>query len=286
MRMMTDPPHGDGSSLYSVREVSELLGLAPRQIRALVADGILHPSKGERGRFLFTFQDLIVLRGVAHLVESGVPPARVRSAVATLREQLPTDTPITEARLDAAGGRIVVHLDSSSWEPESGQTVLDFGIEDMSAKVGAVVAARERPSPTVDTAMEWYTHADAIEDTDPAGAESAYRKALTLDPTFADAHLNLGRLLHAAGAVHEALEHYEAALELDPDDATTLFNMGVAHQDLGSEDQAIAAYERAITIAPRFADARFNLAAVHERRGEVTLALQQLRAYRELTLGR
>jgi len=286
MHLMTDPAPGDGSSLYSVREVSELLGLAPRQIRALVAEGILHPVRGERGRFLFSFQDLVVLRGVAHLVESGVPPARVRAAVASLRKQLPHDIPITEARLDTAGGRIVVHVDAASWEPESGQTVLDFGIEDMSERVGAVIEARGRPSPTVDSATDWYIHADAIEDTDPLGAEAAYRRAIALDPSFADAHLNLGRLLHAAGAVREALDHYRVALELEPDDATTLFNIGVACQDLGSDSEAIDAYERAVAIAPRFADARFNLAAVFERRGDVSLALQQLRAYRELTLGR
>jgi tetratricopeptide (TPR) repeat protein len=282
MQGMTVGTSGNAGTEYSVREVSEMLGLSPRQIRALVADGLLHPSRGLHGRFLFSFQDLILLRGVAHLVDEGVPGATVRSAVARLRSQLPDDTALTEARLDAAGGRIVVHLDAASWEPESGQTVMDLDVDAVSARVAAIVDARVTEPPIDETAMAWYAHADAVEQTDPVAAEVAYRRAIELDPGFADAHLNLGRLLHAAGAIREALDHYRIAGELEPDDATTLFNIGVAQQDLGNDDAAIESYQRAIALAPRFADARFNLAAVHERRGEVTLALQQLRAYRDL----
>ena len=70
------------------------------------------------------------------------------------------------------------------------------------------------------------------------------------------------------------------------DDAITWFNIGVASQDLGDGDAAIRAYERALELSPRFSDARYNLASLHEERGDVSLALQHLRAYKDLIEGR
>ncbi len=205
--------------------------------------------------------------------------------MASLSRQLPAEVDLAQAHLDAPGGRVVVHLDAAAWEPDSGQTIMDLDLDGMADRADAVVEAR---TGTVEdgSALAWYVAADTIEADDPAAAEAAYRKAIALDPTIAEAHLNLGRLLHAGGATREALEHYRRALAIHPDDATTLYNIGVASQDLGADDEAIAAYERAIELAPRFADARYNIATLYERRGEEALAVQHLREYRDLVEGR
>jgi tetratricopeptide (TPR) repeat protein len=282
---MGDARDGQSVDRYSVREVSELLDLSPRHVRAFVADGVLEPGRGSHGKYLFTFRDLVVLRAVADLAARGVPVTRIRAAIASLGDQLPSDVDLAQAHLDALEGRVVVHLDSGSWEPDSGQTVLDLDVDGMAHRANAVVEARS-DAVEAESATGWYVLADRIEAADPAGAEAAYRKAIELEPGFAEAHLNLGRLVHAGGAVREALGHYRAALDIHPDDATTLFNIGVACQDLGADDDAIAAYERAIALAPRFADARYNLAALYERRGDEALAVQHLREYRDLLEGR
>jgi tetratricopeptide (TPR) repeat protein len=284
---MGDPRAGEDVDRYSVREVSELLDLSPRQVRAFVADGVLEPTRGARGRYLFSFRDLVVLRAIADLMSEGVPVARIRSAVASLGRQLPPEVDLAQARLDARGGRVAVHLDSGSWEPDSGQTILDLDLDldGMADLADAAVEARSQPIEG-ESAVSWYVAADTIEATDPAGAEDAYRTAIELDPGLAEAHLNLGRLLHAGGAIREALDHYRTALGIHPDDATTLYNIGVASQDLGHDDEAIAAYERAIELAPRFADARYNLATLYERSGDEALAVQHLREYRDLVEGR
>ena len=273
-------------SRYSVREVSELLGITPRQVRSFVADGFLSPVTGDRGKYLFSFQDLVMLRAAADLLSEGVRPARVHAALRELSEQLPDETPLTEATLDVVGRSVVVKLDDDVWEPESGQAVFDFEVQGIADRAVAISDARRSAHPDTESADDWYAYADDIEATDPAEAESAYRRAIELDPSLVEAHLNLGRLLHTGGAVREALTQYRSALGTGGDDAVAWFNIGVASQDLGDHREAIEAYERTLELAPRFADARFNLAALYEERGEVALALQHLRAYKELIEGR
>jgi DNA-binding transcriptional MerR regulator len=274
--------HGDS---YSVRQVSGMLDLAPTQIRALVADGVLEPTIGAKGKFLFSFQDLVLLRSVAGLVREGVAPHEVRTAIGTLRDQLPDDALLSEISLDSSGRSVVVHVHTTSWEPVSGQTVLDL---ESGPVVDLVASIAEAPIQTSAsrTATDWYVFADEIESSDPLAAEEAYRKAIEIDEAFADAHLNLGRLLHAAGTVRDALDEYRAARMIDGDDATTHYNIGVASQDLGNLEDAVAAYEQAITLAPRFADARYNLATLHEELGNTAEAVQQLREYKDLVDGR
>jgi hypothetical protein len=258
-----------------------MLDLSPKQIRAVAADGTITPTIGARGKFLFSFQDLVLLRSVAELIRSGVPPYKVRSAVAMLRDQLPDNALLTEVSLGASGRSVVVRIDTTSWEPETGQVVLDLDAGAVSDRIASVVDV-PLPAGRGHSAVDWYVFADEIEATDPIAAEEAYRKAIEIDSTFADAHLNLGRLLHAAGAVADALSEYQAAESIDREDATTYYNIGVASHDLGELDDAVTAYELAIELAPQFADARYNLAAVYEELGDKALAVQHLRAFKDI----
>lgn len=272
-------------STYSVREASELVALTRRQIRSLITEDVIHPERSASGRYRLAFTDIVLLRGIAQLSDDGVPMARIRDAVRSLRRELDEEADILGITFDARGRSVVVTAGDDSWDPSSGQVAFRLDAQDRSAEI---LSVRPRTTPTLEgaTAQEWYAYADQLESTNPAAAEEAYRTAIELAPDFTEAHTDLGRLLHAAGAVREALAEYEVARELDPGDATIHFNLGVAFDDLRRDDEAIEAYRTALELAPRFADARYNLASVYERRGEVGLALQELRAYRDLVAGR
>lgn len=270
---------------YSVREVSDIVDISARQVRALVSDGAITPKIGDRGKFVFSFQDLVLLRSVGDLIRTGVAPHRVREAITMLREQIPDEASLAEVSLGASGRAVVVRVDTTSWEPVSGQTVLDLDAGAVADRIAVAVDSSQPDGPS-QRAEEWYAFADEVEASDPEAAADAYRQALGIDDAFADAHLNLGRLLHAAGSPNEALEQYEAARELDTSDATTQFNIGVAHQDLGNSDEAVTAYEKAIELAPRFADAHYNLSSLFEELGDEALAIQHLREYRDLISSR
>jgi tetratricopeptide (TPR) repeat protein len=133
------------------------------------------------------------------------------------------------------------------------------------------------------SAADCYELAVALEADDPAAAEAAYRQALAIDPDLADAHLNLGRLLHESGNPAAAETHYREALAIDPDDALAAYNLGVALQDQQRPRDAADAYEQALGLDPTLADAHFNLSGVYEQLGEKAAAFRHLRTYRSLT---
>lgn len=140
------------------------------------------------------------------------------------------------------------------------------------------------------SATSWYDAGCALEATDPAGAIAAYERAVAGCPGFADAHNNLGRLLHDACSPGVAEGCYRLAICADPGVALYWFNLGVAIEDQGRHAEAIAAYERALELDEGTVNAHFNLARLLElaarRAGDAAMlqrAVRHLLRYRDLT---
>jgi DNA-binding transcriptional MerR regulator len=66
---------------YGVRDIEKLLGLKHSAIRALIKAGFVTPQRGPRNAFLFSFQDLIVLRTAQALSASLVPSRRIMKSL-------------------------------------------------------------------------------------------------------------------------------------------------------------------------------------------------------------
>jgi tetratricopeptide (TPR) repeat protein len=270
---------------YTLREVAAMLGISPTTIRAYAGRGFLEPERGTRGELRFGFQDLVILRTAGELTAARIPQRKVRRVLRDLREQLPPGRSLTAVRISAEGDRVLVRDGDTVWNPESRQVLFDFAVSelaDRAAPFALRAAAEARGREHELTAQEWYELACDLEITSPKEAELAYKTALRLDPRQADAHVNLGRLLHEYGTPAAAEKHYRRALELDPGHEIASFNLGVALEDLGRLTDAAAAYRAAIAIEPDNADAHYNLAGVLERRGDKPGALRHLKAYRKL----
>jgi tetratricopeptide (TPR) repeat protein len=273
-----------------------MLGLSARRVRSFVAAGLLAPPPECGGELQLSFQDLVILRAAQGLLEASIPLKRVKAALASLRHQLPRGRSLAAVRITAEGGQVVARDGRDVWEPESGQRQIPFGdlaqfegfaVADLARRAEPlgrrlVESARQRPDLT---AEDWYELGYELEATAPGDARTAYRRALEIDPGHADARLNLGRLLHAAGDAAGAEAQYRQVAAQRPRDATAWFNLGVALQDLGRHPDAVAAYEAAVELDPGFADAHFNLAGVYDQLGDRTRALQCLKAYRALVRG-
>jgi tetratricopeptide (TPR) repeat protein len=282
---------------YTAQEVARMLGLTPARLRAYLRSGVLSPDRGARGELRFSFQDLILLRTAEGLVSERIPPRRVRSALRKLRTRLPETRPLTGLQLAAEGDDVVVRDGQARWHAESGQVLLD--LEPAAAPPPAeaslgVLHARRTPAAGAGAGAsggdvvplstdELYEIGCDLEETDPTHAEASYRQVLARTPAHADAHVNLGRLLHERGDLKGAEAHYRRALGARPDDPTATFNLGVAMEDLGRIDEALRAYERAIALNAQNADAHYNAARLYEKEGDYGAALRHLRAYRDLT---
>jgi predicted O-linked N-acetylglucosamine transferase (SPINDLY family)/glycosyltransferase involved in cell wall biosynthesis len=79
-------------------------------------------------------------------------------------------------------------------------------------------------------------------------AESAFRKALALDPKHAKANANLGVILQRAGKHAEAERLYRVAVELDAGLAQAWFNLGTLLLDHNRVGDAIDCFRRAVAL--------------------------------------
>src|SRR5258705_12964956 len=114
----------------------------------------------------------------------------------------------------------------------------------------------------------WFQRGEALETSNPKGAEQAYKEALARRPEFTDAYLNLGAMLCEAGRADEAVELYEHALALSPPSALVFYNRAVALEDQQPPGEAIANYERALPLDPALADAHYNIGRLQEVLGD------------------
>jgi tetratricopeptide (TPR) repeat protein len=90
-------------------------------------------------------------------------------------------------------------------------------------------------------------------------AVKSYEQALTINPSYAEAHSNLGLTFHELGQFDAAIKSYEQALLINPDFAAAHNNLGLTFKELGQLDAAIKSYEQALAIKPDYADVWGNL---------------------------
>lgn len=274
---------------YSTHEVSEVLGLPPSTILTWARGGLLTPRRGPRGAYYFPFEDIALLRSARELLSADVSVRRVKQTLETLRRQLPPGRPLSAVRLTASGSHVLVRDEGSVWDPASGQMVMDLDAatptsfpdaspRDLEGLAPAPPSADEAPA----TADDWYDAGVDLEASDPEGARDAYAHTLALDPAHAEAHLNLGRLLHESGDLRGAEAHYRAALQADPESARAFYNLGVALEDGGRSLAALEAYEGALRLDPELAVAHFNASRLCEGQGRQADALAHLLAYKRI----
>jgi tetratricopeptide (TPR) repeat protein len=168
-------------------------------------------------------------------------------------------------------------------------------LEEASAAFSRADEAARMPPRKPDSAIDWYNKGNLQGQQGRfAEAIAAYRRAIAIDPAFAEAYCNLGNALieedqldaaiaayqesiqlnanlpqahnnwgsalKELGRPEEALLKCDRALQLDPSFASACFNRGSILQDLGRFEEAMAAYRKAIALKPMYPEAYYNLA--------------------------
>jgi tetratricopeptide (TPR) repeat protein len=239
---------------FGVRDVQKLLHLPRSTIRTLVGAGFVSPVRGPRNAWLFSFQDLIVLRTAQALAAAKVPPRRIARAMKALRRHLPATMPLSGLSISADADRVVVREGAQRWQADSGQYLLAF--EGSPADGSLSVLEPQAPEPI-----------------SPA-------------PEDVDAHINRGCQLHEAGLYAEAERAYREGIERCGDEPLLFYNLGVLLEDMGRGAEAIQAYEAAVHLDQALADGHYNLALLYETLGKPREAIRHMAHYRRLTKGK
>jgi len=269
-------------STYTTGETARILDIPAARVQGFVRAGIVEPKRGAGNGYLFSFRDLLVMRTALQLESSDVSRRRVNAALRAIRERLPDDRPLSSLRILVEDGELIIDDDRARWNPDSGQTLLDFELRNMPEPITLVGGALEM---TGRDAEAWYDLGCSLEASSPRMARELYRRALEMEPDHVDARINLGRLQHEDGQLAEARRQYERALESVPGHPTAAYNLGVVLEDLGEVDGAIQAYQLAIASDQEMADAYYNLARLYEQAGDRASALRHLKSYSELVRG-
>lgn len=245
---------------------------------------LVRPANGQGEAASFDFRDLLSLRALVALLERGVSMRRIRRSVERVRECWPElERPLGALQLqEGTAERLVVRHRGSLLDPD-GQLLLDFAADAAGdAKPVSELPAAAATGPT--TALEWFERGCQldIEDGTLTEAIDAYRRALELEPTLADAHCNLGTAWYNRGDREAARAAYEAALEQYPAHREANFNLANLLEEAGRREAAIHHYKRAVAADPCFADAHLNLALLYEKIGIPRRGREHWRRYLQL----
>lgn len=271
-RLMS-PPDGPAHGHFSTAQVARLTGASSDQLRRWDRSGLLPAARTGKGR-RYSFGDVIAARTAIDLRRQGLTTRQVREAVEAVRAWEPeVNQPLAALRVFADGAKVVVKLEESLVEADSGQLLLDLPVGPLAEAADALrgeVVEDVAWQPTPQDAEAWVS-AGVDADAKPDGlarAEACYRRALELDPEHPGALLNLGNVEYDRGATELACGLYRRATESAPGYPDAWYNLGNALDDLGRLDAAATAYETALDLAPAFADAHFNLALLWEKAGQ------------------
>jgi len=265
---------------YGVRDVEKLLRLPRSTIRSLIEAGFVSPARGPRNAWLFSFQDLIVLRTARALAAANVPRNRITKSIRDLRRHLPESMPLSGLSICAVADRVVVKEGGSRWQADSGQYLLAFERD----ADGSISVIEEVTSST--SAESHFADGAALESEDTAAAVQAYEHAVAADPTLLDAHINLGRLLHESGRHANAERVYRSAIKACGNEPLLLYNLGVLLDDMSRNAEAMQAYEAALCGDPSMADCHYNLALLYEDLQKPKDAIRHMAQYRRLMGGK
>lgn len=279
------PPDRDTvTRTFTAAEVSSLLAIPKRRLSAWSRAKIITPSAGSPGeKPRYTFADLLAVRVARGLSEAGFATALIGSAIAKLRAQMPDlAQPLTDARVGSSGAQLKAHHDGVSFDPSTGQLLFDFDLRAVRDDVVRVLEPRR--SARTEEAYGLYLEGLRLDedDTTREQAESAYRRAIALDPRLATAITNLGNLRLSAGDSLEAEALYRKALEVDPSQPEAPYNLAYVLVERGERREALPLFERAIALRPEFAEAHYNLAMALSELGEDLSAKPHWKRYLEL----
>ena len=145
-----------------------------------------------------------------------------------------------------------------------------LGPAEVWTKVAATAASAVMLDGDSAEAQTSLAHAKATQDWDWQGAEHAFRRAISLDPSYATAHhWYATSVLVPTGRIDEALSQLRIAQSLDPVSAIIARDVAMMYYYKHDFDSALEQCDNAIELNPHFAPAYLTLGFVQEQRHDL-----------------
>jgi TolB-like protein/DNA-binding winged helix-turn-helix (wHTH) protein/Flp pilus assembly protein TadD len=123
-------------------------------------------------------------------------------------------------------------------------------------------------------------------DWDWQGAESEFKRAIQLNPSYSQAHRVYAALLVASGRAGQALGEMERAVENDPMSVDLYRARGGRYYEARQYDQALKQYRKALEMDPKRAGPHYGMGDVYAQQGRYDLAIREYREGLELSGGK
>lgn len=280
---------------YSMREVERLLQLPRSALQGLVRLGFVRPTRGPRRQYLFSFQDLIILRAARTLMQANISQRQIRRSLGQLRERLPEAVPLSGLAISAVGERVVVREGVNHWQADDGQYLLGFevsvqnGILRMIEHKEARTSASARPGEIAGTnggtggeaggGADKTARSGTGREADRAGGSEVDRRAgrgaggAALGAMSAEDWFSEGLRLESIDSA-AALAAYSRAAKADPDNSAAWINWGRLLHECGRTGEAEDVYRRALEHCGADSLLLFNLGVALEDLGDREAALE------------
>jgi Tfp pilus assembly protein PilF len=112
---------------------------------------------------------------------------------------------------------------------------------------------------------------------DWASTEREFKRALELNPNYANAHNWYGLFLSEVGRHDEAIAQLKRAVELDPLNLNYNDNLGQMYREARQYDTSIDQLKKTFEIDPNFAPAHYDLSFTYREMGKYDLWLEEWR---------
>jgi Tfp pilus assembly protein PilF len=254
-----------GVRLWRTRKITtlpSLLGMEidlAKEIGAYVFKGLTAPER-EALTSSITNNDIAYshyVRGVAYLRDTSSSARAVSEFRAAVREA-PKVAP-------AWSGLAIAYVTAAS------TLFADSSSRDSVVLLG-MAAANKAYALAPDAAHSWIARGAVLGASNPPrpfDALVAYERAVMFEPTNAEAHWRLGRVLLQQGRSTDAQMHLLRAITLQPEDPSPLVDLGELELNLHAFGQSCRALDMALSMNPRIASAYLLRAMARIGRGDV-----------------
>ena len=244
--------------LYTLRQLTRLVALRRRRLRAWIARGWIAPAEVRHGVAYFDYQQVVGLRHLARLLASGVSSARLARSLKRLHTWLPqADQALLQLEHLTSQGKLMTRTPAGKLIEPDGQMLLEF--EDDRQQQPLSITDLQPYDALLDRALEWEAAGRSSD------AVDLYRKMLARWPEESQLWFNLGNALYAIAKPAEAVDAFRAAVVLDAEHSEAWNNLGAVLMDLQQWSGAEQALRQALALEPDYPDAQFNLSELQAR---------------------